>query len=853
MQNRLQFRHDTHLYGSKQEILDTLETLRYKGKYSLYAEPLVFRYGTDDNINVVLAIGSKGGQNTNDSSYFVIDTGEIEKSLNDLKKAIGSNDEIGSRLQELLDDISTTLDKNVVKTEKISSDLESVKEEIITKIGQDDLRFVTRFNNLYLLGKDNIILATINTDEWTKDGYIKDISLSSDRQSIEVIWNADSGSKTKNISLRNLYVGTNSNNFLRIDNYENKIDALIGSRNTNGLVTSKMLYDSIEDVYNAIECLSKAIGTEPGEEGIDLSPITELIKYVDQNKIDIENLSDAFDKIKIEIEGINSDITDLKTRVNEHDKLLADIKETDEKQNERLDEQEEVIKEIIDDVDGLKRGFEGIQSSLEEYKSELETVNDKIGDLNELSTDNKDNIVSAINEVNSKVDIALENTNDLNEFVENTKERLDIIQNTIANAEKVKYIELNLEPYKDSHGDVVDDVWMYDLNDDIELDEDLDYRVLWYKLVNESYTIAYKFTIEDKEYITFANGAEYIDDGIVGQIQYVDDNNIITEYHLTHQENNNVYVKRITINPNGGEDSIYNTEINDDTKSVIGDVFAKDLKNKDISTVLDMVLFPLSYPKAPTKPSLEINLPSVPNISIVGSKINIGSVTASLVSGKFNADFKQPTPVYTSELYTLGYESLVEGYSPNKTDNEIESVNNLIVGLGNNTIKYSGVTRYSAPTNSPVDSHGSVCTKTGKDAPEGTATWTSGETEVSKNLVFKGVYPCYSNISNDDTVLTNEPNREYVTDGKTFTFNIVPSEVVSGNVFCFLYPTGRSVSMKTKDIGGNWVDFSSSNYKIEENIDVTVNGETYKYNKLSTYGGTGTMSYIINLSKNMTE
>lgn len=85
MKNRLQFVHQNKLYDSREQILRLLSDneFHHTTKPSLYGEPIVFRYKSNDELrpNIILAIGSSGNGESNDCKYFPIDIAGMDEKF----------------------------------------------------------------------------------------------------------------------------------------------------------------------------------------------------------------------------------------------------------------------------------------------------------------------------------------------------------------------------------------------------------------------------------------------------------------------------------------------------------------------------------------------------------------------------------------------------------------------------------------------------------------------------------------------------------------------------------------------------------------------------------------------------
>jgi len=158
MEGRLQFKYDEHLYLNKADIKAHIEeqVKDVAGKYALFAEPIVFKYGEDaKNPNIILAIGSYGSgiQNSN-NKYFLIDSAQMEKDIAELQEGLSGYTEEINELKRVLTNTlnSVGLDENgkIVYNEK-----HHIGSRKYIK-GKDDIL-------LMLMALDDAIVAEENT------------------------------------------------------------------------------------------------------------------------------------------------------------------------------------------------------------------------------------------------------------------------------------------------------------------------------------------------------------------------------------------------------------------------------------------------------------------------------------------------------------------------------------------------------------------------------------------------------------------------------------------------------------------------------------------------------------------
>lgn len=170
MINRLQFLHKSELFETREEAIKFLNDLR-KTRPSLFAEPVVVRYGNAEEPNVILAIGATGSgtsQPTLDTSYFMIDAqgikddikekyDEIEHALAKLAFAIVDTDTLDLEKIETEDKI--TLKGNVKVPEKVL-----INDSNVTNIIKTNKDGLYSYVNLKFDDKTNSFTFQVNED-----------------------------------------------------------------------------------------------------------------------------------------------------------------------------------------------------------------------------------------------------------------------------------------------------------------------------------------------------------------------------------------------------------------------------------------------------------------------------------------------------------------------------------------------------------------------------------------------------------------------------------------------------------------------------------------------------------------
>ena len=170
MINKLQFLHNSKLFKTRDEAIEFLNDLRYT-RPSLFAEPVVLRYGNEKEPNVILAIGATGlgsTQATSDSSYFIIDAqgikddvqgkySQIENALAKLALAVADTDTL--HLEKENTEKGVNLKGNVKVPETVTIN-RNVYDNIIKKNENGLYSYV----NLTFDDKTNTFTFQVNED-----------------------------------------------------------------------------------------------------------------------------------------------------------------------------------------------------------------------------------------------------------------------------------------------------------------------------------------------------------------------------------------------------------------------------------------------------------------------------------------------------------------------------------------------------------------------------------------------------------------------------------------------------------------------------------------------------------------
>jgi len=296
-----------------------------------------------------------------------------------------------------------------------------------------------------------------------------------------------------------------------------------------------------------------------------------------------------------------------------------------------------------------------------------------------------------------------------------------------------------------------------------------------------------------------------------------------------------------------------------------------------------------SFSVSAEAPSMNITGASNGGTVLVGTKINVGKITAQSVT--YSSTPSKITGItygYSSELdgevntntsitasgWTILQKSNSKysltrsasgfgGEGDASTSAEIASdcilnATTLTVGIGSNSISITqtsptmtgsaggiGSTYYYLSSfGNRDDSH-----KTRTIAAQSGITKTPSNTSSSVFSVT-GVRPCYTNISGS-SLLEETSVQLPLTSGSTFTISF--NESANNKHFMFEYPTTHTVSsFKVKDLQGNYVDYKGSYNKLYTTTTRTINGVEYQYNIFSTEGPfQGSMDCKISLNKGL--
>ena len=110
MSNRLQFVHCDTLFKTRDEAIKYVVDSHTGIRPSLYAEPMILKYGDEITPNIILAIGSVGNgtENRNNQTFF-IDFAKIEESIKDINETISKNEVNISNIQAVLNSVISSI------------------------------------------------------------------------------------------------------------------------------------------------------------------------------------------------------------------------------------------------------------------------------------------------------------------------------------------------------------------------------------------------------------------------------------------------------------------------------------------------------------------------------------------------------------------------------------------------------------------------------------------------------------------------------------------------------------------------------------------------------------------------
>lgn len=109
--NRLQFVHHNEVFATREDVLNYVK--KYNIEYAnprsaLFAEPMVFAYGSEEKPNVILVIGAKTDERGDINSFFFIDFAKVEESIAAIDKELGTDTEELKKIKTFIDTFLTS-------------------------------------------------------------------------------------------------------------------------------------------------------------------------------------------------------------------------------------------------------------------------------------------------------------------------------------------------------------------------------------------------------------------------------------------------------------------------------------------------------------------------------------------------------------------------------------------------------------------------------------------------------------------------------------------------------------------------------------------------------------------------
>ena len=114
MKDRLQLVHNDKLFANRTEAINYIKEAAVLSHPALYAEPVIVKYGSADEPNIILGIGSVGDGTTQGftNKYFIIDTANLEESIKELQDEFSGDTESIKILTETLKNVISSCGLN---------------------------------------------------------------------------------------------------------------------------------------------------------------------------------------------------------------------------------------------------------------------------------------------------------------------------------------------------------------------------------------------------------------------------------------------------------------------------------------------------------------------------------------------------------------------------------------------------------------------------------------------------------------------------------------------------------------------------------------------------------------------
>lgn len=396
MANKLQFIHCNTLFETKEKAKNYIE--RIYDSQVLYAEPVVVRYGTVEDANVILGIGVADGTDTSYTNHvFYIDTNSIEESVEELYEAVAELSGKSSNLLEVINKVAAScgLDENYayVPSENEIIDSANTIKEAIDLIADNLL-------NLNESAFQKISEADGNTIKLIDGGLFSMVDISYEPLSNKLVFtkSATSGETvTKTMQLSAIQI-------IKYIRYDSETNEIVIEYTSEGV--DHELRIPVGDIFKEFVVANPSNITldyqlNVGEEHNNIlsgsvnisSDETNLLEdrdnylYVSNNSRDIvyftSNVQDAvlnaehaIYALSGSIDTINGELSEIGEHLDRHDGEIVDIKED--------------ITSLSSDVTNLSNKVDEFSEKMEDFEERIDGVEVKIGELSGYTRQNKE-------------------------------------------------------------------------------------------------------------------------------------------------------------------------------------------------------------------------------------------------------------------------------------------------------------------------------------------------------------------------------------------------------------------------------------------------------------------------------
>ena len=275
-QNRLRFVHCEHLFNDVQEIKDYVRSVQFE-RASLYAEPMIFKYGAEKEPCIVLAIGSVGegefiydsetGEVLNETYY--IDFSQVERDIVELYKQVGENRDEIKRIDGII--------KNMIEACGFDEEGKYIKQE-----GDKILQTATSLQVADKMLSDYILALEKRHELYIKDTNSLDLSIEKGDTGVTIHGDVKRGTKIyEGRVIENIIVEQEDGIFTSVDLDYSEVESKL-TLTING--------DQKKDIPLPVE--SHVIKGE-------YDPYTEMLILTLNNAVDIDG--ELKDKVEISI------------------------------------------------------------------------------------------------------------------------------------------------------------------------------------------------------------------------------------------------------------------------------------------------------------------------------------------------------------------------------------------------------------------------------------------------------------------------------------------------------------------------------------------------------------------------